>query len=368
MYLAEKYQPKEEDGATVPLSQGITIGKTIVVTVSLLFLFVSFNTLFLPAALRGRVGTDYGRYQQLFYSIGENSLNPIEKNWLKQSLLFLLINKIVYFTTKNYLWVMAVFAFIIVFMFIKAIVENSINWTYSLFVLLSFCLYYQSFNQIRQIVAISIIMLSFKYLKYGDNKKFIISVFFAALFHLSALIFIIMLPVKNIRISKKLITASCIIGTLFYVGFNAFFSIIVKTGLYSQQLTSYEYSATFTSNTILNFVIRIMLLAGCLFVYKETTRRAPYTNIYYLAAIICTILQIGAIKVSIFGRVTTYFYVAYIFLLPEVIKSFTEYFRNEVSHFLFISFMTGLLIAYHFVYYYSTAVGSGYSVYRFFWQ
>ena len=99
-------------------------------------------------------------------------------------------------------------------------------------------------------------------------------------------------------------------------------------------------------------------------VYKETVTRANYTKYLYNAAWICTITQIFTLQSYVFGRVTTYFFVPYIILLPEVLKTYEKIF-GKYGLFAKILFFISFAI-YHYVYYMlGGATGSGYDEYNF---
>lgn len=103
---------------------------------------------------------------------------------------------------------------------------------------------------------------------------------------------------------------------------------------------------------------------GCLMFAKKTVARAKYTVVLYNIVAMCTILQIGAISFNIFGRITTYFYIAYIFLIPEVLKTIRELFSERDGILIYIG-ISLLLCIYNVVYYFSSAgaVAAGYSMY-----
>ena len=81
------------------------IGENIYITrgvsKSSLFMALSFLTLLVLIIFRNGVGTDYPRYQELFYSIHSNSLNGIEIEWLRGSILYWAICKAITLITLN---------------------------------------------------------------------------------------------------------------------------------------------------------------------------------------------------------------------------------------------------------------------------
>lgn len=152
-------------------------------------LAISFLFLFLLSALRNYVGRDYPAYISLFRDIGLSNYTSAEWEWIIQSPLFVLICKIISYVTDSYLAMFAVIGFITLILFYRSIKIISTDWTFSLYLFLCFCLYFQSFNQIRQMAAVAAIVCSYQYLIEDNLKKFLIILAVAMSFHLTAGIF-----------------------------------------------------------------------------------------------------------------------------------------------------------------------------------
>lgn len=334
------------------------------ISLSLLFMMISFLILFVLASFRDYVGRDYGTYVSIFYSVGEDNLYEGERTWLMQSPLFFLLCKVLSVFTDEYLIMFAVISFITLFFFYKAIHDISINWFLSLYLLLCFCLYYQSFNQIRQMTAVAIIAYSYKFLIRDDIKRFFLTVFIASTFHMSALIFGIIWPLRKMKMSVKNLVFYFLIGIGLFILFDRIVDLLSFVGYVKNYSGDENFSAGFTISTVLNFIVRLALFFFCLIFYKLVTRRYSYSLVYYNLAVICTIAQIGAIKFSIFGRLTTYFFLVYVFLLPEVFKVLTDR-LDKMGKLVFYIFILIAFAVYFLVYYFSPngAEGGGYLIY-----
>lgn len=334
------------------------------ISLSLLFMIISFLILFLLASFRDYVGRDYGTYVSTFYSVGEDNLYESERTWLMQSPLFFLLCKVLNVFTDEYLIMFAVISFITLFFFYKAIHDISINWFLSLYLLLCFCLYYQSFNQIRQMIAVAIIAYSYKFLIRDDIKRFFLTVFIASTFHMSALIFGIIWPLRKMKMSVKNLVFYFLIGIGLFILFDRIVDLLSFVGYVKTYSGDKNYSAAFTISTVLNFIVRLALFFFCLIFYKLVTRKYSYSLVYYNLAVICTIAQIGAIKFSIFGRLTTYFFLVYVFLLPEVFKVLTDR-LDKMGKLVFYIIILIAFAVYFLVYYFSPngAESGGYLIY-----
>lgn len=334
------------------------------ISLSLLFMMISFLILFVLASFRDYVGRDYGTYVSIFYSVGGDNLYEGERTWLMQSPLFFLLCKVLSVFTDEYLIMFAVISFITLFFFYKAIHDISINWFLSLYLLLCFCLYYQSFNQIRQMTAVAIIAYSYKFLIRDDIKRFFLTVFIASTFHMSALIFGIIWPLRKMKMSVKNLVFYFLIGIGLFILFDRIVDLLSFVGYVKNYSGDENFSAGFTISTVLNFIVRLALFFFCLIFYKLVTRRYSYSLVYYNLAAICTIAQIGAIKFSIFGRLTTYFFLVYVFLLPEVFKVLADR-LDKMGKLVFYIFILIAFAVYFLVYYFSPngAEGGGYLIY-----
>lgn len=83
------------------------------------------------------------------------------------------------------------------------------------------------------------------------------------------------------------------------------------------------------------------------------------------SVVLCTLFQVCAVRFSIFGRVTTYFFVAYILLIPKVLQVFQRKFVRENRRVVRVAFIL-VCFVYQMVYYFSSAgaSGGGYEIYK----
>ena len=328
------------------------------------FAFLSFFVLFSVSALRDNVGMDYQIYLGAFLDVNNNTLTETQKNWLSPG--YRLLCKIVgLFGAENYILMFAVTAFITLSLFYIAICKLSNNWTMSIYLLICFCLYYQTFNQVRQMLAISITFYALTYLKENQVKKYILAIIIAALMHTSAIVMLVLIIVRKWEMNKKIIFLYLSGGIIAYIGFDVIIYLLSFTNYGRTYLNWSKYNTSFELSSILNLIIRISFLIICLCYYKETVKRVPYTKILYNEVVICTILQLLTLKSYLFGRVTTYFFVPYIVLIPEVVITIKKS-KNKLYQNLLTLAVYFLFAVYHCIYYFSPsgAYGSGYTEYH----
>lgn len=330
---------------------------------STIFLILSFIPLLVLIGFRNiTVGVDTENYVLAFNRIMNNSLTYADKNWLGVG--YIVICKIIGIIFGNsYVFVHLTIGFFTLFFFYKAIWNNSDIPTVSMYIFISMCLFYQTFNQARQMLAIAIIFYSIQYIKTKNLKAFIFFVLLATSVHNSAIIFLPFYYICRLNINIKNICIYIVGAILGYLFFDIILSFINGTN-YGQiyQTTSY-YSASSTS--IVNLGIRLLMLIASLIFSKTTIDKDENNKILYNLAIWCIITQLLTTQIYILGRITTYFFTSYIILIPNIINSLTH---NKKNKELYIAIILLVFALYHFVYFKSTAINSGYDVYSFFWQ
>ncbi|MFI3213842.1 MAG: EpsG family protein [Eubacteriales bacterium] len=177
----------EGNGAYITKQQGLNI-----VGISSIFLL-----LFGLAAFRLGVGNDYGTYintcHEIFvggYVVTEPGFNFVVKT------LYTIVG------STSYLVMFAFFAFMIAFVFLKAIYEQSPSFQMGIFLFMALGLYFRTFNTVRYYFVLGITLYAIKYVTRKQYGKFIITILFAALFHKSVLVVIPMYLIAQMKWKK----------------------------------------------------------------------------------------------------------------------------------------------------------------------
>jgi hypothetical protein len=118
------------------------------------------------------------------------------------------------------------------------------------------------------------------------------------------------------------------------------------------------YDISLKGSAVINFAVRIILLIICLSVYKEVIKKNKKNEILYHMVIICTILQLFTLVSYLYGRMTTYFFVYYILLLPEVINLYRLKISKNSKRIYDVLIYT-LLFVYQIVYYFGQGAEAG---------
>lgn len=326
---------------------------------------VSFSILLFVIIFRNiDVGKDYERYYKAILRIHTGKEYPMDIQWL--SVGFRVLIRIVggFHLPDNMvpfvvIWIISA---ITLYCFFRVCVTFSKGSTMSLFLFLSFCLYFQIMNQFRQMMAIAIVLLAYQYIDQSI-LKYMLMVLLAASFHSSAFVMAPFYFIVKLHINVKLIFGyllACVAAIFLY----SKIVVLLKRSTYGAIYFGWsDFDFAFGGSAVINLMIRVLLLVLCLNVRKNIIKKDSKYEILYHMIIVCTIVQVFAVISYVFGRITTYFFVYYLILIPEVAKEY----RNKIaqnSKTLYDILVYVMLFLYQCVYYFGQgADAAGYGNY-----
>lgn len=289
------------------------------------------------------------------YSIGQIIQNPtmagghMEVGWL-------LLTKLISLITKNlqiYLIIIAVLQFIPIAYLIGKYSKNVVL-SYFIFACLGFYVHY--FSGIRQMMAVSIILLSFDMLYQKRYLWFFIISVLASTIHSSSIFFLIMWPLSKIKLS--FITSSlCIIAMLLLM---PVYNIIVSDAINFLFEDRYEDYVRAEGSAITMFVVYALFILIS-FINKNIT---PLMRLLRMTVIVGVAGQsLGVLGDNAITRIGYYFNIFLILLLPEIVAAF----KNEETRKI-ISVISIILLCVFFVLTTSPRSSSGVIPYAFFWE
>ena len=166
-----------------------------------IYIFVSilpFLALFFVSAIRYNVGTDYaGTYTELYYAV----LNNYKRRRIDIGFYWLL--KAIVFCDANLQMVFVTTSLIINYFVYKTIQKESKSKALSYYIYICSTFYFFTMNGIRKSIAMALFYYSLYYANKKNIKKYMLLNIIGALFHLSALIFIPLYFVFNLKNKKK---------------------------------------------------------------------------------------------------------------------------------------------------------------------
>ena len=329
-----------------------------------IFGMVSFLLLVFVIVFRDNVGKDYALYVNAYLDIVHDNLSDMEYTWLSPGFI-LICDFIGSIASNNYYFMFGIFGFFSVYYLYRSICKMSVSAYQSLYLFICFCLYYQFFNQFRQMLAVVITLYALSYLVEHKRGYFSFYVFIATMIHSSSAVFFILWLIEKMCFNYKTFFLYVIVVVLGCVYFDNLMLFIQEQSSYGAIYIGWAiYDVAYGDSVVINTCVRLLLLLTCMIVYKDTVKRANYTECLYNVAWLCTILQIFTLQSYLFGRITTYFFLPYIILLPEVVKTYEIKFGKYGIFVKVIFFICFAL--YHYVYYLlGGATGSGYDEYNF---
>ncbi|MFW6008129.1 MAG: EpsG family protein [archaeon] len=153
-----------------------------------LFWFMSMGILVFTMGFRDlSIGVDGRSYLNIYNNI--NSLGILEyyQHYIHEPG-YVIFNKVIYLIFNDFQWIIILSSFFIIYGFYKAIeyeIEN-ISLPLAVFIFAT-TQYYYYFGIIRLGMAVSIVVMAYRYIIENKKKKYILAVFLAAMFHYSAL-------------------------------------------------------------------------------------------------------------------------------------------------------------------------------------
>lgn len=157
----------------------------------LIFRFLVFLVLFIPAAIRYNIGTDYVNYVDLFYS-------PL--NLEETEIAYRYINEWIKNGHYNVQWVFVIAAFVMYFplcFFIRK------KWLFPIILFFVLFFYLKTFSLVRQSIAVCLLLVSIcRYLERRNIIELIIGTLLASCFHLSTFLVLPVFLFRKIRLSS----------------------------------------------------------------------------------------------------------------------------------------------------------------------
>lgn len=275
----------------------------------------------LIAALRAdSVGTDTDIYREIMDYISQGKANYIEPGWY-------LVNKIILFIGGDFNFLLWVASLMTLIPISYVIVKHSPNFILSLFFYYSMYLYLNSFNMVRQAIAISLVLLSYTFLINNKRLWYWLSFFLAVTFHYTAIITCVAVIFRKIKLTNSRIFFGMILS--FFIGTfllnDSLLSLILGPYALYLQGGSFGYRESLLIPFLLTFSLNI------LFALIYCTSRQEFKSSLWMNLFILFILLNNLSYTLVLGsRVILYFSIVQIILFP---KYFTQ---NNVKQKYFV--------------------------------
>ncbi len=278
------------------------------------------------SACRIAVGNDYWVYRDNFKLIAQ-------ERHVSSELGFNLIVKWMQdlFGYDNYLPIFALFSFLTVLFFVRALHDQGAQYAFSLFLLMTGGYYFNSLNSVRYYLALAIALYSMKYVLRGEYGKFVLWIVVGTAFHKSILLVIPVYLVAKLLAKARLKKWHYIVGALLVL------SLIFGQEFYRRIIFHfypfYENSAFDNGQlSYANIGKCLGTLALCALCYKSSLKENVINRFYFflnvagLAAFCC-----GSFVPEV-SRVGYYMIISQAFLLPRLLADMKKGWLRNVCY------------------------------------
>ena len=285
-------------------------------TKKIFFIVVAFTQLLLVMALRNQIGFDYNMYAIGFNQMRDEGFTSLTyKDW---EIGFVVMTKLLSLFLPNYIWYLV---FLSVIAIIPAAVfigrHSEMPWL-STILYINVFIYFMEMNFLRQMIAVSLVMLSWEFIKRNKFIGFAVVIVLASVFHQTVIFLLpVYLLIKMQPKMKELIVYGYFI-LWFYMSSEGFIDII--TNFYHEEYTDTEFLTDGLSFIYAIFPLAVTVTAFIL--VKFGTINITGENKYLInLSLICTIFMVAMSKHAIFERFSYYFMIFLILLVPVIYKS-----------------------------------------------
>lgn len=217
------------------------------------------------------------------------------------------------------------------------IYKYSPNIILSLFLYYALGFYTNTFNNIRQSIAISICFLALPALFDKKFRRFILLVFTAITFHYSAIFFSVLYPLINSKFSLKIILFIILIAsTLYFVLGMSIMKILFTIMAFKYDPTNIAMPEE--SKGISKLIFYFIILLVEIFIYlkynKKKHKRKEILEYAICFQTLCCLCQMYAPIFSSMTRLTYYFYIPMIVIVPLLMKEFCRF-----KHLILVSYL-----------------------------
>lgn len=233
-------------------------------------------------------------------------------------------------SATEFLFLIAIIIYVPVCKFILKYSEDPLI---SLLVYFSFGYFGYSLGIFRQMIAISIVLLGFKYVQEHKLFKYIIVVMIAMIFHTTAIIMFPFYWISRIRIRNKL-KWIFVFEVIFFRFARTIVMLSVKFFPKYEGYVNGIYDIQGGSYTML-ILLNIILIAAYYILNKAENRGNEILHISMNALVTAIYLQILGYSMGIFGRIVSYYSIYLIILIPILVN---QYFKKNriLIHFMAI--------------------------------
>ncbi|AKP76103.1 Transmembrane protein EpsG [Priestia megaterium Q3] len=310
------------------------------------FLIISSIPFIVIMGMRDRfVGTDAIQYYSAFKNIIASDYGWLDYKETRYEVGYYLLNKIVGVFTQDpqiFLFITSIIIVTGIFVFIY---QNSKNPFISVLLFQTLYFYCNSFNLLRQYIALAIAINCIFFIKEKKLFKASLVIILASTFHTSALcLFPIAIILCKFKITKANMT-KFLCGILF-ISLSIPFIIQMSVELFPRYQFYLTYDSVYNGGKIMPYVYISMVIVGLIIIRKTRISDWKMNNYYILSIYVFIAGVLGIISSLYFesaSRVIPYYSISLLAFIPE----FMGLFKNKADRLIILY---GLILS-TFIYY-----------------
>jgi len=289
---------------------------------------------------------DRQNYQHVFLDEISRTSNITDLSYINFEIGYLLLNILIRIFTNNPFWLFFIVTFI--FSYINLYVIYKLTSKYTIVVLLFFISYFFFYDLylLRQAMAVSFSNLAIINFLNKKFYKFFIYGFIACLFHISAIVLLLLLLVSKFK-SKKLYLYGTIGCIILFITFNITLGFIINNisyfGKYAYIIRALNSSTSIegTFTVILKGIPFYILFILAYIKYEKLKLLNNNIHIFTFCIWICGISWILSINMMWFFRINLYFLLPVLIFIPTLIDTIKDKNLRNICYFLIIGLFSG---------------------------
>lgn len=334
--------------------------KAYVVIISILLILIS-------GLRKYTVGIDSEQYYFSYKMIGELSWENLINTRYEYG--YALFCRILNLISNNSQILFFISSIINIVAISKLIYKYSTNATLSFFIYVALGIFFSSMNVLRQTLALSIVLFGIDFLLKNKKKIFVIFVIIAAQFHSTAYVALLLLIPAYMKFTDKKLLVIFIISVISFLLGKTIFAFLSN---YIEQYQTYDATNFAFENYFATGIYMIQALIFLIFgrmamkknLNNENNSDYKLYNLLIFATCFYFSFEMIAIRANIMERLSQYFSVFSVVLIPASIKNLNIITNKKIYSILFVSllFLENMAILCFRPYWY------GVSPYKFFWM
>lgn len=273
------------------------------------------------SALRGyNVGTDTLNYLYNYNHLDFKDIRGTEYGWY-------LLSWICKNIFSSYRLLIFIVSFFTVYYLSKAIKRSSTNWCLSLYYYISFYFFFQSLNISRQLLAASILLYAFTFIKEKKITKYLLLTLLATSIHTSALVVIPLYFIRKMVIPK---IGGIILIICSFMMTTKIIPFVVSFMIDSEIYATYVYNGMQDESYLSTNLLLHSLVALFLLLFNK--ENGMYYTIFFIGLITVNLLSLF----EVIGRIGIYMKMSIILILPEIHTIFKSKLFDKFASFGFM--------------------------------